>query len=201
MSQNRVSNESTRYQPPRHVFETRDGTTAIIGYGGASTQDQDRSLQLDALKMAGRTKIPSEHAGSASPQIADRDQPTTGMLSGLKAAADNQIFVTIRPRQDGAVERNRTSTGYAHSALNAARLPVPPRPLKDHRRSSREPELRVANPYMTGKHGCHSKRPVAPQGGSFDLCVATSARRLRRDYASVALRRILLFTEIEILSP
>ena len=28
----------------------------------------------------------------------------------------------------GAVERNRTSTGYAHSALNAARLPIPPRP-------------------------------------------------------------------------
>jgi hypothetical protein len=30
--------------------------------------------------------------------------------------------------EDGAVERNRTSTGYAHSALNAARLPIPPRP-------------------------------------------------------------------------
>ena len=30
--------------------------------------------------------------------------------------------------ENGAVERNRTSTGKAHSALNAARLPVPPRP-------------------------------------------------------------------------
>ena len=30
----------------------------------------------------------------------------------------------------GAVERNRTSTGIAHSDLNAARLPIPPRPLK-----------------------------------------------------------------------
>jgi hypothetical protein len=31
--------------------------------------------------------------------------------------------------KSGAVERNRTSTGEAHSDLNAARLPFPPRPL------------------------------------------------------------------------
>jgi hypothetical protein len=31
--------------------------------------------------------------------------------------------------KSGAVERNRTSTGKAHSDLNAARLPFPPRPL------------------------------------------------------------------------
>jgi hypothetical protein len=30
--------------------------------------------------------------------------------------------------ESGAVERNRTSTGIAHSDLNAARLPFPPRP-------------------------------------------------------------------------
>jgi hypothetical protein len=30
--------------------------------------------------------------------------------------------------RDGAVERNRTSTSEAHSDLNAARLPFPPRP-------------------------------------------------------------------------
>src|SRR3954454_8178694 len=33
--------------------------------------------------------------------------------------------------ESGAVERNRTSTGKAHSDLNAARLPFPPRPHRN----------------------------------------------------------------------
>ena len=45
----------------------------------------------------------------------------------VRAAANNAN--EIKPiLRIGAVERNRTSTGYAHSALNAARLPIPPRP-------------------------------------------------------------------------
>ena len=47
----------------------------------------------------------------------------SGAGSGERCKRDRYRFWGF-----GAVERNRTSTGYAHSALNAARLPIPPRP-------------------------------------------------------------------------
>jgi hypothetical protein len=66
----------------------------------------------------------------------------------------------------GAVERNRTSTGYAHSALNAARLPVPPRPR------------RLVRP---AAGGAHVARPAPPHKGAGAAYAAAARLILPRE--------------------
>ena len=67
-------------------------------------------------------------------RLAFTDRISYHRNKGPRTSKTALIFKALRGDSDsgvcfGAAERNRTSTGKAHSALNAARLPVPPRPL------------------------------------------------------------------------
>ena len=65
----------------------------------------------------------------------------------------------------GAVERNRTSTSIAHSALNAARLPVPPRPQIFCPYPGCLPAIRQSTYFSA--HGPYHVRNVALEGAKW----------------------------------
>ncbi len=66
--------------------KTDTTTLANVGYARVSTQDQDLSLQLDALAAAGRGKVFEDRASGAR---ADR----TGLQAALDYVRDGEVLV------------------------------------------------------------------------------------------------------------